>query len=74
MSTEEDLQLQEDRTVLNIALVGNFAVGKTSILHRYINNEFKSEYICTLGRYCLWRHSLHNMLVFSCLDLRMYWW
>ena len=34
---------------LKLILLGDIAVGKTSILSRYINNEFKENYQCTIN-------------------------
>src|SRR5687768_2891226 len=37
-----------------IILIGDAAVGKTSILQRFIHNKFKFEYNCTIGvDYCV---------------------
>lgn len=32
-----------------VILVGDAAVGKTSILHRFVHNRFKIDYNCTIG-------------------------
>ena len=32
-----------------IILLGDIAVGKTSIVRRYVDNEFSSQYFCTVG-------------------------
>lgn len=32
-----------------ICLVGDFGVGKTSLINRYVNNEFGEEYLTTVG-------------------------
>ena len=39
-----------DKTFINlkIILVGDVSVGKTSIIERYINNDFQNDYICTI--------------------------
>ena len=40
-------------TIINfnfkIILIGDISVGKSSIIKRYINNSFNSEYFCTIG-------------------------
>ena len=36
--------------VIKIALVGTYAVGKTSIASRFIDNEFNSNYMWTRGK------------------------
>lgn len=45
---EEDHKEQLIRNV-KIALVGTYGVGKTSIITRYIDQKFSSEYIYTRG-------------------------
>lgn len=46
---EEDHKEQLIRNV-KIALVGTYGVGKTSIITRYIDQKFSSEYIYTRGK------------------------
>lgn len=46
---EEDHTEQLIRNV-KIALVGTYGVGKTSIITRYIDQKFSSEYIYTRGK------------------------
>lgn len=47
---EEDHKEQLIRNV-KIALVGTYGVGKTSIITRYIDQKFSSEYIYTRGKF-----------------------
>lgn len=47
---EEDHKEQLIRNV-KIALVGTYGVGKTSIITRYIDQKFSSEYIYTRGKW-----------------------
>ena len=39
----------DDKYEFKIIIIGNVAVGKTSILNKYLLNEFKSSYYSTVG-------------------------
>ena len=41
--------LEEPRVKLKICLVGEPAVGKTSLIRRFVHNEFQDDYTVTLG-------------------------
>ncbi|MDX1534239.1 MAG: Rab family GTPase [Thermoplasmata archaeon] len=51
--------LEEPRVKLKICLVGEPAVGKTSLIRRFVHNEFQDDYTVTLGT----RISKKNLLV-----------
>ena len=40
---------EEKDNVLKIIILGSSEVGKTSILHRYFNNEFQQNLLSTIG-------------------------
>ena len=46
LSSEENMK--KITYVFKVILLGSISVGKTSILSRYITNEFRSEYKCTI--------------------------
>uniref|UniRef100_A0A7S2TFB3 Ras-related protein Rab n=1 Tax=Lotharella oceanica TaxID=641309 RepID=A0A7S2TFB3_9EUKA len=39
----------DDDILLKVLVVGDVAVGKTSLIHRYTNDEFKEDYKTTIG-------------------------
>ncbi|NVM04539.1 MAG: GTP-binding protein, partial [Candidatus Helarchaeota archaeon] len=56
---------------LKLVLFGNQAVGKTSLVERYINNKFEQEYLSTLG-YNVYQKSLdfdENTIIFIIFDI-----
>ena len=57
--------------VIKLVLFGNQAVGKTSLIERYINNKFENEYISTLG-YNVYQRELdfvENSIKFTIFDV-----
>ena len=41
--------MSNNETILKIIILGSSEVGKTSILNRYFNNEFKQNLLSTIG-------------------------
>ena len=50
-NTNETLPIKNNFSNFNfkVVLIGNVSVGKSSIIKRFIHNEFNQEYICTIG-------------------------
>ena len=50
-NTNETLPIKNNISNFNfkVVLIGNVSVGKSSIIKRFIHNEFNQEYICTIG-------------------------
>ena len=51
---------EEKSYIFKLALVGEFAVGKTSIVYRYIDKKFEKDYKPTLGVNLLKRNIIFN--------------
>lgn len=50
-NTNETLPIKNNISNFNfkVVLIGNVSVGKSSIIKRFIYNEFNQEYVCTIG-------------------------
>ena len=50
-TTNETLPIKNNISNFNfkVVLIGNVSVGKSSIIKRFIYNEFNQEYVCTIG-------------------------
>ncbi len=47
---ETELEIEEDEGIMKkISMLGDLAVGKTSLVHRYVFNVFGDEYLSTIG-------------------------
>ena len=42
-------KLQEYDYLIKVVLIGDAAVGKSSILLKYVDNTFEDTYVCTIG-------------------------
>lgn len=54
MSSQESTSLTENdknsyKFIFKIILIGDSGTGKTSLIHRYIYNNFHEKYLCTIG-------------------------
>ena len=50
-NTNETLPIKSNMSTFNfkVVLIGNVSVGKSSIIKRFIYNQFNQEYVCTIG-------------------------
>lgn len=49
MTADEDTRLKEKKMKMKICLIGEGAVGKTSLIRRFVLDEFDDKYLQTLG-------------------------
>jgi GTPase SAR1 family protein len=45
---------KKNAVTLKVSMVGDAAIGKTSLMVKYVENKFDEDYIQTLGSFAFW--------------------